>query len=126
MRAMLSAIPRRRKLAAQLRRLRTERGLTQEQVAKRLDWSPTKMSRIETGRRGEPTDDSRDREAVSVLDDARFAPDEGLRGSHRSGSRIRGMPERDQLRARAAALATRYLESMLSLSAILDQAVLHR
>lgn len=113
MRAMFSPILRRRELAAELRRLRTDRGLTQEQVAKRLDWSPTKMSRIGTGHRGKPAD-------------ARFAPDDGLRRSHHSSPRIGAAPELDQLRARVVVRATRYLESMLSLSVILDEAVLHR
>jgi transcriptional regulator with XRE-family HTH domain len=115
MEAMLSPILRRRKLGAQLRRLRTERGLTEEQVAECLVWSPSKMSRIETGHRGATSDDSPNCEAVSVLDYARFAPDDGLRGDHREGSRIGDESERDQLRART-----------LALSAVLDEAVLHR
>jgi transcriptional regulator with XRE-family HTH domain len=46
---------RRRRLASELKRLRGEAGLTGEQVAERLAdlggrWSPTKISRIETGR----------------------------------------------------------------------------
>ncbi|MEV5413349.1 helix-turn-helix transcriptional regulator [Thermopolyspora sp. NPDC052614] len=41
---------RRRRLAAELRRLREERGLTIEQLAQRLDWHPTKLSRVETGK----------------------------------------------------------------------------
>lgn len=41
---------RRRQLVAELRRLREEAGLTQEEVAKRLDWHHTKVFRIETGR----------------------------------------------------------------------------
>jgi hypothetical protein len=113
MRAMLSPTLRRRELAAQLRRLRTDRGLTQKQVAKRLDWSPTKMSRIEMGHRGKPAD-------------AGFAPDDGLCGSHQAALAQEVRPSGTKLRARAAARATPYLESMLSLSVILDEAVLHR
>lgn len=36
-------------LRDELRRLRAERGLTQEQVAQSLDWSPYKIQRIERG-----------------------------------------------------------------------------
>lgn len=36
-------------LRAELRRLRTERGLTQEEVARSLDWSVSKLVRIEAG-----------------------------------------------------------------------------
>ena len=38
---------RRRRLAAELRRLREAAGLTQEEVAGRLEWDPSKLSRIE-------------------------------------------------------------------------------
>jgi transcriptional regulator with XRE-family HTH domain len=41
---------RRRQLMAELRRLRETTRLTQEDVANRLDWHPTKVMRIETGR----------------------------------------------------------------------------
>ena len=41
---------RRRQLMTELRRLRDEAGLTQDEVAARLDWHPTKVMRIETGR----------------------------------------------------------------------------
>ena len=43
---------RRRRLAAELRRLREERGHTIEHVARELEMHPTTLSRIETGRRG--------------------------------------------------------------------------
>jgi transcriptional regulator with XRE-family HTH domain len=39
----------RRRLTAELRRLRTQANLTQRQVAQRLDWSPSKVIRIEQG-----------------------------------------------------------------------------
>jgi transcriptional regulator with XRE-family HTH domain len=39
----------RRRLTAELRRLRAEAKLTQRQVADRLDWSPSKVIRIEQG-----------------------------------------------------------------------------
>ena len=41
---------RRRQLMTELRRLRDEAGLTQDEVAGQLDWHPTKVMRIETGR----------------------------------------------------------------------------
>ncbi len=41
---------RRRQLMTELRRLRDEAGLTQDDVANQLDWHPTKVMRIETGR----------------------------------------------------------------------------
>ncbi|MFD0852740.1 Scr1 family TA system antitoxin-like transcriptional regulator, partial [Actinomadura adrarensis] len=37
-------------LRAELVRLRKEKGLTQEQVASRLEWSPSKLIRVEGGR----------------------------------------------------------------------------
>ena len=39
----------RRRLSSELKRLRTERELTQRDVADRLDWSPSKVIRIEKG-----------------------------------------------------------------------------
>jgi len=42
----------RRRLAAELRRLRERAGLTGEQVAERLGWSGSKVSRIETSKLG--------------------------------------------------------------------------
>ena len=41
---------RRRQLMAELKRLRDAAGLSQEAVAERLDWHPTQLMRIETGR----------------------------------------------------------------------------
>src|SRR5580704_2074058 len=41
---------RRRQLMTELKRLRESTGLTQEEVAGQLDWHPTKIMRIETGR----------------------------------------------------------------------------
>lgn len=38
---------RRRRLAAELRRLRESAGMTQEDVAGQLEWDPSKLSRIE-------------------------------------------------------------------------------
>jgi transcriptional regulator with XRE-family HTH domain len=51
---------RRRELGAVLRRLRTEAGLTVEQVTEELLCSPSKVSRLETGQRGASLRDVRD------------------------------------------------------------------
>jgi transcriptional regulator with XRE-family HTH domain len=40
---------RHKRLTAELRRLRSESGLTRDEVAGQLDWHPTKVTRIETG-----------------------------------------------------------------------------
>jgi transcriptional regulator with XRE-family HTH domain len=40
---------RHKRLTAELRRLRADSGLTRDEVASRLDWHPTKVTRIETG-----------------------------------------------------------------------------
>ncbi|HEY3733837.1 MAG TPA: helix-turn-helix transcriptional regulator [Streptosporangiaceae bacterium] len=50
---------RRRQLIAELKRLREAAGLTQDDVAERLDWHPTKVFRIETGRTGPHPNDVR-------------------------------------------------------------------
>jgi transcriptional regulator with XRE-family HTH domain len=47
----------RRRLAAELRRLRERAGLTGAQAAERLEWSVSKISRVETGRSGISQDD---------------------------------------------------------------------
>jgi transcriptional regulator with XRE-family HTH domain len=51
---------RRRELGALLRGLRTERGWTVEQVAERLEFSPSKVSRLENGLRGVSPRDIKD------------------------------------------------------------------
>jgi transcriptional regulator with XRE-family HTH domain len=51
---------RRRELGKLLRALRTDNGLTVEQVADRLDFSPSKVSRLETGQRGASARDIKD------------------------------------------------------------------
>ncbi|HTS95588.1 MAG TPA: helix-turn-helix transcriptional regulator [Streptosporangiaceae bacterium] len=50
---------RRRRLAAELRRLRERAGLIGEDVAERLGWSTSKLSRIETSKIGVKLDDIR-------------------------------------------------------------------
>src|SRR5258708_1094419 len=57
---MRSPTIRRRELGALLRALRTEHGLTVEQVAEQLLCSPSKVSRMETGQRGATARDVRD------------------------------------------------------------------
>jgi transcriptional regulator with XRE-family HTH domain len=59
MTASHSPTVRRRQLIAELKRLREASGLTQEDVAERLDWHPTKVFRIETGRTGPHPNDVR-------------------------------------------------------------------
>jgi transcriptional regulator with XRE-family HTH domain len=51
---------RRRELGALLKALRTEKGWTVEQVAEHLEFSPSKVSRLETGHRGASARDIRD------------------------------------------------------------------
>lgn len=52
-----SPTARRRRLAIELRRLREESGLTCSQVGRELDWSSSKVSRMETGQgRVQPSD----------------------------------------------------------------------
>lgn len=48
-RSFRSPTVRHKRLTAELRRLRAESGITRDDVAGRLDWHPTKVSRIETG-----------------------------------------------------------------------------
>jgi transcriptional regulator with XRE-family HTH domain len=60
---------RRRELGAKLRALRTERGLTVDQVAERLLISSSKVSRLETGQRGASARDIRDLSNLYGLDD---------------------------------------------------------
>jgi transcriptional regulator with XRE-family HTH domain len=60
---------RRRELGALLRALRTDAGLTVEEVAERLLCSPTKVSRMETGQRGASQRDVRDLCQIYGVDD---------------------------------------------------------
>jgi hypothetical protein len=59
-RELASPAVRRRRLAAELRRLREEADLTGEDVAKSLGWSASKLSRIELARTGIKPDDLSD------------------------------------------------------------------
>jgi transcriptional regulator with XRE-family HTH domain len=68
--ANVSPTLRRRELAAQLRRLRRQSGLTVEQVAERLLASTAKISRLETGQRGASLRDVRDLCDIYGVDDA--------------------------------------------------------
>lgn len=78
---------RRRQLMAELKRLREAAGLSQEAVAERLDWHPTKLMRIETGRTAPHPNDVRlmvevygmtDRDQVTAL--VKLARDARQRG----------------------------------------------
>jgi transcriptional regulator with XRE-family HTH domain len=60
---------RRRELGALLKELRTQRGWTAEQVGERLRFSPSKMSRLETGRRGASAHDISDLCDLYEVDD---------------------------------------------------------
>jgi transcriptional regulator with XRE-family HTH domain len=62
---------RRRRLAAELRRLREQSGLKTTEVARRLRWSPAKVSRYELARTGLKSDDVRRMLAFYGVDDHR-------------------------------------------------------
>ncbi len=59
-----------RRLRHELRRLREEAGLTHSEVARRLEWSASKVSRIETGQSRAQTGDVRDLLEVYGITDA--------------------------------------------------------
>ncbi len=63
---------RRRRLGAELRRLREEAGLTIDRVAEALECSPSKVSRIETGQVSATPRDVRDMLALYGVDDDRL------------------------------------------------------
>ncbi len=75
----------RRRLRVELRRLRSQSTLTQRDVAKRLDWSPSKVIRIESGQVGISVTDLRALAALyGVTDEAQVdALVEMARGSKR-------------------------------------------
>jgi transcriptional regulator with XRE-family HTH domain len=64
------AVPRRR-LRAELRRVRLDAGLTQEQVAQAMDWSLSKLIRIENGSVGISTNDLKAILALYGINDER-------------------------------------------------------
>jgi transcriptional regulator with XRE-family HTH domain len=60
-----------RRLRHELRRLREEAGLTHAEVARRLEWSASKLSRIETGQSRVQTGDVRDLlDAYGIADES--------------------------------------------------------
>jgi len=63
---------RRRRLGAELRRLREEAGLTIDRVAETLECSPSKVSRIETGQVSATPRDVRDMLGLYRVDNARL------------------------------------------------------
>jgi len=91
---------RRRRLAAELRRLREERSLTGEDVAESLGWSASKLSRIELSRTG-----------IKPADLTRLLTEYGVPAEHRTEllrlvEKSRG---RDWWRAYTDALPGKYL-----------------
>ena len=93
--AVVSPTIRRRRLAAELRRLRHDSGLSIEEVADGLGWQPSKLSRVETRQIGISTADVRklldlykvvDREyRDALIDMARRASERGWWQSFGSG-----------------------------------------
>jgi transcriptional regulator with XRE-family HTH domain len=69
---MASRVPtvRQRRLGAELRRLRENQGFTADEVAERLRWSPSKVSRMETARIGARLSDVRVLLELYRLDEA--------------------------------------------------------
>jgi transcriptional regulator with XRE-family HTH domain len=77
----------RRRLRAELRRARLDAGLTQEQVAAAMDWSLSKLIRIENGSTGISTNDLRViLRHYKITDDARTAELVGLARASRERS----------------------------------------
>ncbi|MDR2988441.1 MAG: helix-turn-helix transcriptional regulator [Nocardiopsaceae bacterium] len=76
---------RRRRLAAELRRLREERNLTGEDVAESLGWSASKLSRIELARTG-----------IKAADLSRLLAAYGVSADHRT--ELLGLVERSRTR----------------------------
>jgi transcriptional regulator with XRE-family HTH domain len=73
--AIPSPTARGRRLRHELRRLREQAGLTHSEVARRLEWSPSKVSRIETGQSRVQTGDVRDLlEVYGITDEPTCAP----------------------------------------------------
>jgi transcriptional regulator with XRE-family HTH domain len=70
--ASINPTVRRRRLGAELRRLRENKGMTAEEVAGRLMVSQSKISRLENGRRSISQRDVRDLCDVYNVDDARM------------------------------------------------------
>jgi transcriptional regulator with XRE-family HTH domain len=68
--AMPSPTARGRRLRYELRRLREEAGLTHNEVGRSLEWSPSKVSRIETGQSRVQTGDVRDLLEIYGITDA--------------------------------------------------------
>lgn len=69
--ANVSPEVRRRRLAAELRRLRGRSGLTGDEVARRLGWSPSKVSRYELARTGLKPSDVKDMLVIYKIDTKR-------------------------------------------------------
>jgi transcriptional regulator with XRE-family HTH domain len=91
---------RRRRLAAELRRLREERNLTGEDVAESLGWSASKLSRIELARTG-----------IKPADLNRLLTEYGVPAEHRTEMTrlIEKSPSRDWWRAYSDALPEKFV-----------------
>jgi len=75
-----------RRLRYELRRLREQAGLTRDEVARRLEWSGSKISRIETGQSRAQTGDVRDLlDIYGVTDDEAEALVQLAREARRRG-----------------------------------------
>jgi transcriptional regulator with XRE-family HTH domain len=86
---------RRRRLAAELRRLRGDSGLSIEDVARALKWPGSKISRIETRQVGISTRDLR-----KLLEFYRIDDGERSRLMKRSGALSRPKRSRQMIRVR--------------------------
>ena len=118
---------RRRKLGAELRRLRSLTGLTSGEAARLMGWHQSKVSRIETGRSGlRPSDAERLLDAYGVTDDALRTLLTALCGRGARGARTAARREwwhaygellppayRDFLSLEAEAAHARTLETMV-------------
>jgi transcriptional regulator with XRE-family HTH domain len=98
---------RRRELGALLRALRTQNGLTVEQVAEQLLVSPSKISRLETGQRGASARDIRDLADLYEVDDGlrRQLTDLAAEGKQQAWWQSRGLPYSTYVGLEAAAVS---------------------
>ena len=100
---------RRRELGTLLKQLRTQRGWTAEQVCERLRFSPSKMSRLETGHRGASARDISDLCDLYEVDDEQRQRllELASEGKQRAWWQPLGLPYRDYvgLEAEAASIS---------------------
>src|SRR5689334_21896832 len=96
-------------LRLQLRKIRVEAKLTQKQVASALDWSPSKLLRIESGENSVSTTDLKALLAHYKISDPRQIED--LSRLAREGRRRPYAGEYDDLLSKEAQLLLRYEKS---------------